>query len=50
MKSILYIALIVFPVLAFSQNTMEKHFRIYNTAQNKEVTMDDIAADFAKLC
>lgn len=48
MKSILYITLIVFPVLAFSQNTMEKHFRIYSTAQNKEVTLDDIAADFAK--
>ncbi len=48
MKFSLCIALIMFPFLAFSQNSMEKHFRIYNTAQSKEVTLDDIAADFAK--
>jgi len=49
MKTLLYIVAVICPLLAFSQNDMEKHFRVYNTLQNKEVTLDDIAADAAKI-
>src|SRR5882757_7363633 len=48
MKPLLYIILVLCPVIAFSQDNMEQHYKIYNTATGKIVKVDDIVSDMAK--
>lgn len=48
MKFIIAIVLLISPFIIFGQTDMQKHFRVYSNLQGKEVSLDDIAADFAK--
>jgi len=46
-RSILFILLII-PLYANSQNSMSPHYKIFDTAKQKQVTVDDIINDMAK--
>ncbi|OCX52858.1 hypothetical protein BEL04_00570 [Mucilaginibacter sp. PPCGB 2223] len=48
MKSILFVTLLLASFVAFGQNNMDKHFRVYSTVQGKEISLDDIVEDAAK--
>ena len=37
----------LFPALTFAQDSLSNHYKIYSTAAQKVVTLDDIAADLA---
>ncbi|RKR83047.1 putative iron-regulated protein [Mucilaginibacter gracilis] len=47
MKNILAVSLLFSTFLAFGQQKMADHYKIYNTATGKTVTIDDIVADMA---
>jgi uncharacterized iron-regulated protein len=48
MKICLYLLLFMLPILAVAQAPMEQHYKIYNTAQKRIATADDIVNDMAK--
>jgi uncharacterized iron-regulated protein len=47
MKICLYLLLFMLPILAVAQAPMEQHYKIYNTAQKRIATADDIVNDMA---
>jgi len=47
MKFLTFVFLLV-PILAFSQDSLSNHYKIYSTTQQKVISLDDIASDMAK--
>ncbi|HZY38480.1 MAG TPA: ChaN family lipoprotein [Mucilaginibacter sp.] len=43
----LTILCLAFPVLAFSQDSLSNHYKIYSTARQKPISLDDIANDMS---
>jgi len=48
MKFTLALLLLLFPICVFSQETMDKHYKIYNTTKKALATADDIISDMNK--
>jgi uncharacterized iron-regulated protein len=48
MKTLIFLLVVLLPVCAFSQDAMEQHYKIYNTAKQKTATLDDIVNDMDK--
>jgi uncharacterized iron-regulated protein len=48
MKVYTILLLITLPFYALSQDSLSAHFKIYNTAKQKQVTIDDIVNDMSK--
>jgi uncharacterized iron-regulated protein len=45
---IAFVLLILSPVFAFAQDSISRHYKIYNTSSQKIVSVDDIVKDMAK--
>jgi uncharacterized iron-regulated protein len=48
MKTYCFILFILLPFISLSQDSLATHYKIYNTAKQKVVTVDDIINDMAK--
>src|ERR1700712_5738831 len=49
MKKLIFIALLLTPFLAVSQDKTAIHYKIYNTKTGKIISADDIVTDMAKV-
>lgn len=45
MKQLLFVLLLLLPIFVLSQDNLAPHYKIYSTAQQKQVSIDDIVND-----
>lgn len=47
MKTLILVGIILLPLFAISQDQLSGHYKIYSSSKQRQVTLDDIAADMA---